>query len=267
MAKKKKRRHPQRPRPRPQTPGAAAPDPAAAAADARDAVAAESEPDHGTSRRAERKEDARRERERRMRQARRRQRTRRLLRWGIVLGLIVAIVVVVVVVRNQSQVDETALEAALQRLSCTDVEEQNAEQPNEHVEPYAHGENGVPAFGGNHVGTPLPQEPKVYTQQPPEEAAIHNLEHGYILIYYAAEGDNALDPTLVSALEDVANSETEVLMSPYADLAKPLYLVAWGARQSCDPPPDASAEDVTLVAEGFIEDWKDGKYAPEPAVP
>jgi hypothetical protein len=123
----------------------------------------------------------------------------------------------------------------------------------------------VPAFGGNHTGGTLPGEPKIYTQQPPEQTAIHNLEHGYVIVYYAADGENALDEGLVSALEGVVEGESEVLMSPYEGLADPLYFVAWGARQACDPPADASTEDVVDVAEGFIAEWKNGEFAPEAA--
>lgn len=187
------------------------------------------------------------------------------MRWGIVLGVAVGIAAIVWFVGRQGRVDEAAAQLAVDRLSCTEIEEQDGDQPNEHTEPFAAGEGGVPAFGGNHNGSTLPPDPKVYDQPIPEANAIHNLEHGYVIVYYANEGDAALDPELISALEDVANQESEVLMAPYDDLAKPLYLLAWGARQSCDPPSDASTEDAALVTEAFIDEWKNGTYAPEPA--
>jgi hypothetical protein len=254
MAKKKKKRQPQRPRPRPQTG-------AAEAAAAREAA----EPDSGlpASRRSERKEEARRERERRIKQARRKQRNRRLIRWGILLLVVVIIAAIVWFAGRADREAQERARAASERLSCTEVEEQDAVQPNEHVEPYASGQDGVPAFGGNHTGGVLRPEPKVYTQQPQEQTAIHNLEHGYVFVYYAAEGDNALDEGLVEGLEDLVNDETEVLMSPYEGLDEPLYFVAWGARQSCDPPEGASTADAVAVAEGFIAEWKNGDYAPE----
>ena len=257
MAKKKKRRSSQRPRPRPQS-GT----PAAAAA-AREA--AEAETGQSVSKRAERKEEARRERERRIKQARRRQRNRRLIRWGILLGVVALIAGIVYFSGRAERAEKEEAELAADRLSCTAVEEQEATLPNEHQEPYALGEGGVPAFGGNHTGGVLPPEPKVYDQQPPEQTALHNLEHGYVILYYAAEGENALDPGLVTALEDLVAGETEVLMSPYEGLAEPVYFLAWGARQSCSPPADATAADIVDVAEGFIADWKNGQYAPEAA--
>lgn len=257
MAKKKKRRPSQRPRPRPP-----AGTPAAAAADRE---AAEAEGGHSVSRRAERKEEARRERERRIKQARRKQRTRKLIRWGILLGVVALIAGIVYFSGRAERQEKVEAEAAAERISCTEIEEQEATLPNEHVEPYAQGEDGVPAFGGNHTGGTLPPEPKVYQQQPPEQTALHNMEHGYAVVYYAAEGENALDEELVTALEDLVNEETEVLMSPYEGLAEPLYFVAWGARQGCSPPAEASSADVINVAEGFIAEWKNGQFAPEAA--
>jgi hypothetical protein len=154
--------------------------------------------------------------------------------------------------------------AAGERVNATEVETE-ANLPNQHTEPFAVGQGGVPAFGGNHTPGALPAEPRIYEQQPPEETAVHNLEHGYVIVYYAAEGENALDEDLVAALEDVVGDESEVLMSPYEGLAEPLYLLAWGARQSIDPPADVDSDDVVLVTEAFIDEWKNGEFAPEAA--
>lgn len=269
MAKKrKKRRSPQRPnRPRQQAAGAggsAETGPDAAQASAR---GEERDASQSPSRRAERKEEARRERERRMKQARRRQRTRRLVRWATTLAVIAGVVLLVIYIQNRGKVDEGQLATAAERLNCTEVEEQDAEQTNQHAEPYDVGEGGVPSFGGNHNGTYLPADPKVYDQATPEDQAVHNLEHGYVLIYYANEGDGALSEELISGLEDLAEGETEILMSPYPELAQPVTFVAWGARQSCDPPENASSGDAALVAQGFIDEWKNGQFAPEPSVP
>jgi hypothetical protein len=255
MAKKKRRRHPHRSaRPRPQ------------GADSASVTTAEREADveRTPSRRAERKEEARRERERRIRQARRRQRTRRLVRWGIALAVVGGIGGIWYVATSESRRLQEEAALAAERVNATEVETE-ANLPNEHVEPYAVGVGGVPAFGGNHTPGALPAEPKIYEQQPPEETAVHNLEHGYVIVYYAAEGANALDEDLVAALEDVVRDESEMLMSPYEGLAEPLYLLAWGARRSIDPPADVDPDDVVLVTEAFIDEWKNGQFAPEAA--
>ena len=256
MAKKKKKRHQQRSgRPRPQEKGAAA----VATAEREDADGA-----RPASRRAERKEEARRERERRIRQVRRKQRTRRLVRWGIVAGVAGGIAGAIYLAGSESREIKEQAGAAATRVGATEVETDEA-LPNEHQEPYGTSQDGVPAMGGNHTPGALPAEPKTYQQQPPEETAIHNLEHGYVIVYYADEGDNALDADIVSALEDVVAGETEVLMAPYQGLAQPMYLLAWGARQAIDPPEDASPDDVVLVTRAFIDEWKNGRFAPEAA--
>lgn len=252
MAKKKRKRHPQRPRP--QSSGGTAV-----------ATAEPTEAERSPSKRAERKEEARRERERRIKQARRRRRNRRLIRWGTAVGVVGLIAGGIYLAGGESRDLERRAGAAAGRVNAAEVETE-PDLPAEHVEPFAAGVNGVPAVGGNHSSN-LPPEPKVYTQQPPEESVIHNFEHGYVAIYYAEEGENALDPKFVSALEDLVNGESEVFLSPYEGLAQPLYLTAWGARQAVDPPTDASVEDVTLVAQAFIDEWKNGQFAPEPSAP
>jgi hypothetical protein len=257
MAKKrKKRRHPQRPS-RPATQAGAA------AAEARRSAEAPTEADRSPSKRAERKEEARRERERRIRQVKRRRRTRRLIRWGVVVVVAGGIAGGVYLSGQEDRERQARAAALASELNCTEVEEQGAAQLNEHVEPFAQGESGVPAFGGNHTPGALPADPKVYQQQPPEETAIHNLEHGYVIVYYSDEDENALDDEIVSALEDMVSDQTEVLMSPYAGLSEPVHFLAWGARQACDPPADSDPEDIVFLAEAFIDEWKNGQFAPE----
>ncbi|MGH2691186.1 MAG: DUF3105 domain-containing protein [Actinomycetota bacterium] len=179
------------------------------------------------------------------------------------MAVVAAIATPIIISNVRSSEEEQKAAAAARRIGCGPIEEE-PDLPNEHVEPFAQGEDGVPAVGGNHSSA-LPPEPKVYTQQPPEENAVHNLEHGYVLVYYAADGENALDEKFVTALEDLVNDETEVLMSPYEGLAKPLYLTAWGVRRGCDPPAGASTDDVVTGATGFIDEWKNGQFAPEAA--
>ncbi|MGH2712104.1 MAG: DUF3105 domain-containing protein [Actinomycetota bacterium] len=156
--------------------------------------------------------------------------------------------------------------AAAARANCFDFFPLSdaSDLPVAHEEPYALGEAGTPAAGGNHAPTPLPPEPKVYTQQPPEEAGVHNLEHGYVIVYYRS-GDDGLPQELVTALATLVNGETEVLMAPYEGAESLLWLVAWGVRQPCDPAPGTDPADVVLVARAFIDDWRNGPYAPEPA--
>jgi uncharacterized protein DUF3105 len=239
----------------------------AAAPAGRDTAAAE----RPTSARAERKEQARRERERRIRQARRRRRMRRGARWGAVLGVGAAIAVFAYVQVQGGQELQRRAERAAGRVGCSSIETKQDQvdaaavlsQAQIHSPPFAQGANGEPATAGHH-SSPLPGEPHVYDQPIPEANAVHNLEHGYILVYYAKTGDQPLAENIRTALADLARGETKVIMAPYPDLASPLDLVAWGKLQKCDPPSDANPDDAVTVARGFIDQFRAGGLAPEP---
>jgi hypothetical protein len=234
-------------------------------------------PDRSPSARAERKEQARRERERRIKLARRRQRIRRATRWGAAAGVVALIAGGVYLFTGESREARAEAQAAARALNCTPVDLDQAEQPDpyegmspeeiaavNHSPPFASGQNGVPATAGPH-SQQLPSDPAVYEQPVPEANIVHNLEHGYALIYYAAAGENALSDDIRSELEEVARSQSEVIMAPYPDLASPMALVAWRELQQCDPGEDADPEDALVVAEEFIDRFKNGSLAPEPA--
>jgi hypothetical protein len=224
-----------------------------------------------TTTRQERKEQARRERERRIREARRRQRMRRLARWGVAAGVAGGVAVAIFLFTRQGREEQAEAQAAASRLNCTPIETKQDEvdaaaaldQQTLHSPPFSQGRNGVPVTAGRH-STPLPSAPAVYEQPIPEANAVHNLEHGYVVIYYAAEGDNELTDPIRSRLEDLANGEEKVLMAPYRGLAASFDLVAWGKLQTCDPPDDAEPDDAATVAEYFISQFRSGGLAPEP---
>ena len=234
---------------------------------------ATAEVDRSPSARAERKEQARRDRERRIKQARRRQRVRRATRWGIAAGVLALIGGgIYLATREGAQLQEEA-EAAAERLNGTptrtlqgEVDEAAALDPQTlHSPPFAQGENGVPVTAGPH-SSPLPTPPFVYQQPIPEANAVHNLEHGYVIIYYAADGENVLADDLRSALaEYVEDESSKVLMAPYSNLASSFALVAWGKLQTFDPPADADPEDAVTVAQAFVDQFRSGGLAPEPS--
>jgi Protein of unknown function (DUF3105) len=225
--------------------------------------------ERGTSRQ-ERKEHARRERERRIREARRRQRMRKLTRWGIAAAVVLGVGAVIWWQSQQGRELAEAAEAAGSRLNCSPIQTKQDEvdaadaldQETLHSPPFTRGRNGVPATAGRH-STPLPAQPAVYEQPIPEENTIHNLEHGYVVIYYSDQGA-ALADDLRSELERVAQSEEKVLIAPYPDLANSFDLVAWGKLQTCDPPGDADPDDAATVANFFIDEFRSGGLAPEP---
>jgi hypothetical protein len=242
MAKKRrKKRRPDRPAAR----GAAAP------------PGRGEEPERPASARAERKEQARRERERRIKQARRRQRIRRATRWGAVLGVAAAVggFAFFQIQENRRLAERAAV--AAEAIGCDEVQEPQNEGT-EHLQPGdAPPQYGTtPATSGPHSATPLPSDPAVYSEPVPEPAAVHNLEHGYVLIYYRQDGQGALDEDAVDALADVAEGESEVIMAPYDNLpdGTNLAFVAWTRLRDC--AAEGSAEDVALAATTFIDQFK-----------
>jgi hypothetical protein len=253
MAKKKrKKRPPQRPAQR---------------AGAATTEAARPQGERPASARAEKKEQARLERERRIRLARRRQRMRRATRWGAVLGVAGAITALVLVQVNQGSELEAAAAAAAERIGCGAVQTPT-DEGTEHLQPGSPPPDygTVPANSGPHDPQPLPSDPAVYGQPVPETAAVHNLEHGYVLIHYRAEGEGALPPATVDALGELVEDESEVIMAPYPELQEGtnLALVAWTRLLEC--AGEGEADDARLVAENFIEQFRNNSAAPEAEV-
>jgi hypothetical protein len=259
MAKKKrKKRPPQRPAQRAGT--------ATATASRTEA------PERTASARAERKEQARLERERRIKQARRQVRMRRAVRWGIAGVVVLGIGGAVWLANRESRELQGAAEAAAKRLGGSAIETKQDEvdaaaaldQQTLHSPPFARGTNGEPVTAGPH-SNPLPSPPFVYDQPIPEASAVHNLEHGYVIVYYAADGENALAEDIRTGLEGYVEDESnKILMAPYPGLAHSFDLVAWGNLQTFDPPEGANPEDAVTVAQAFVDQFRAGGLAPEP---
>lgn len=244
MAKKKKRR-------RPPTRPAIRPEP--------------------TSARVERKEEARKEREARIRRARRRVLLRRLSRVGIVLLLAALIGVLIYWRGGESRRQRAEAAEATQRLGCSQVEDL-AEEGRQHLaageQPPDYGT--TPGTSGKHNGSPLPADPRVYDQPfdaTLEARAVHNLEHGYVLLYYRSQDDAGVPESVVNALADLANAEDQVILAPYPDLPdeQSLAFAAWTHLRSCPTVTANDADDVIAVARGFIDEFRDHSDAPEAA--
>jgi hypothetical protein len=254
MAKKKRRKR--RPGPRPGGSAQAT------------ATATESRPESPSNRQL-RKELARKERERALKRARRRVRTRRLMRWGAVV-VVLAAIAGFFVYRNIQAGRQQELAAAA--IGCGPIQTKQREvdetaamdSVTRHSPPFAEGTNGVPVTAGAHSST-LPPEPHVYDNPVPEENAVHNLEHGYVLIYYRQDGEEALPDDFRAALEDLAQGESKVIMAPYEGLDGSLALVAWGKLQMCTVPAEGDTGDGVTVARWFIDQFRGGGLAPEPS--
>lgn len=96
---------------------------------------------------------------------------------------------------------------------------------------------------------------------------MHNLEHGYVLVYYRAGGDAALPARVVGRLTDLANGATKVIMAPFPDLVEgtSLAFAAWNRLQQC--PSTVTSEQALGLAQAFLDRFASGGEAPEPSAP
>jgi hypothetical protein len=93
--------------------------------------------------------------------------------------------------------------------------------------------NSVPATSGPHWDQQgvAPAAWGVYSSPLPEPAAVHNLEHGGIVIWYQPAKVNAADRATLEAYvrEQTASAQFKFIVSPYSgkDFGHPIAVVAW----------------------------------------
>jgi uncharacterized protein DUF3105 len=255
MAKKKRRRRP------PARPSAARNRPGTGTT-SRQAVAERDSQSKDETRRL-RRETARRQAHKRLQKMRRRQ----LLRRGLAAAVVVAALGAGVFYFQGKRQAKNRVAAQGRQIAaaagCTDVVTE-PDRGNSHQPPYVYQQH--PATSGSH-GTPLPADQHVYRQPVPEENAVHNLEHGYVLVYYRRTGKPTLSAKVVDDLERLAKSQSKVIVAPYARLEtrKALALVAWNKLQQC--PSTIKPDQGDRLARAFIAQFRSGGDAPEPAAP
>lgn len=225
--------------------------------------------EHGRrSSRAERKEMARRERERARKSFARRQAIRRSAMVGAVVAVLAIGAYLIFHVSAPGSVSAKALEVG-RAAGCSDVQTPAGDAPGgQHLASgQAAGYTEHPATSGPHDPAPLPSEPAVYTEPVREENAVHNLEHGYVLLYYRADGTQALGEPVVKRLATIAEQQDKVLLAPYPSLGNgtSLTIVAWNKLWQC--PATLSADDAATIANSFIEAYRGTSNAPEGSVP
>ena len=230
--------------------------------------ASEPLPTPARSDRAERKEMARRQRELAQRRVARQRGIRRAVTIGAVAAVVGVAAFLLLRVGAPGDISAEALDVA-RAAGCGEVQTPAASAPGgQHL---AAGESANytdrPASSGVHASAPLPAEPAVHTQPVDEAAAVHNLEHGYILLYHRAKGPEALPEDVVSRLSAIAEGQDKVLVAPYPDLDEgtSLAIVAWNKLWEC--PSTVSAADAATIASSFIEAYKGTSNAPEGNVP
>jgi Protein of unknown function (DUF3105) len=146
-------------------------------------------------------------------------------------------------------------------LAVVDARQQSAGAP-EDVQTYDVGPGGehtsgevdyeqTPPVGGEH--NPVWQNCGYYDAPVRDETAVHSLEHGAVWITYSPD----LPQDEVAQLQDIAESNTYILVSPYPDLESPVVASAWGKQVLLD-----GADDPDL--ESFIQAYRQGPDTPEP---
>jgi Protein of unknown function (DUF3105) len=139
-----------------------------------------------------------------------------------------------------------------------------ADQGNVHVIDINQAYTQHPATSGPHYPVPLPPQPSVYTTPVPEARAVHNLEHGYVWVYYRDSGAAALSAGAIDALRTAATAQRKVLMAPYPQLPDGVTLAfaAWDELQQCGSGVTATQAVASLGS--FVNTYREGPLAPEP---
>lgn len=120
-----------------------------------------------------------------------------------------------------------------------------------------------PATSGPHYPEWYVVPPQVFPTPLVETKAVHNLEHGYVIVYYAKGPDSQLPAAVVTALATRVNGQRKVLMAPYAALpaGEGLAFAAWDELQFCDGTVTAAEAGGAL--DKFVAAFREGPQAPE----
>lgn len=111
----------------------------------------------------------------------------------------------------------------------------------------------APPVGGEHF--PVPATCGFYEPgtEPPDELAVHSLEHGSIWIAY----DPGLDEAQLTALRDLVGQQAKVLATPMDGLDSPLVVSAWARQLTLDGVDDPRLQQ-------FVDAYRNSGNAPEP---
>ncbi len=208
--------------------------------------------------RREHKQEARERREQALKRSSRRATFRRALQFAAVAAAALLTFQFLTRVGAPKAIAQAAVIAA-RDAGCTGVRQPLAENPpgGLHDPPYEYDQH--PATSGHHTD-PLPRGVQGAPMR--DQNVVHNLEHGYVAIYYR---DGALPSDVVKALQDVTNARGEVVMGAYGQLPDGVDLAfgAWNRLQTCPAGPDLTAPRARTIATGFIDAFQNTNIAPE----
>lgn len=112
------------------------------------------------------------------------------------------------------------------------------------------GQASAPPVGGNHNA--VPETCAVYSQQIPNEHAVHSMEHGAAWVTYRPD----LPVSQLATLKGEVNGNPYRLMSPYPGLRSSISLQAWGRQLFVDSASDPRVKE-------FLGSFTNGPTTPE----
>jgi hypothetical protein len=214
--------------------------------------------------RRERKEEARQAREAARKAAQRRASFRRAVTLGVVGLVVFGVLLWVQRAASPRRIPAVSVQAA-DAAGCSDVSSPESNPDRTHLDPGASFTYpSEPATSGPHDPSPLPDDPKVLGAQPPETQAVHSLEHGAVLAYYRASGDNALPQDVIDRLKTTVSNVKNLYLAPHESLpaGTSLAMTAWNKLQTC--PAGITPDQAALVVKGFSHAYACTSNAPEP---
>lgn len=110
----------------------------------------------------------------------------------------------------------------------------------------------MPPVGGRHAPSPFWQNCGFYAEPIRNESGVHSLEHGAVWVTY----DPDLPTDQIEQLRQIADDQTFVLVSPFADLPSSVVASAWNRQIQLD---DANDERL----DQFIRRFRLADTAPE----
>lgn len=170
-------------------------------------------------------------------QERAEKRSQLMFRVGIGALVVVLVGVVVFVALNRDSESPSETIAGL---------ESNSDVTRNHVEGAVDYPNNPP-LGGDHAPTWLGRvvgQCGAFAEPVPTENAVHSLEHGAIWITY----DPELESDQVSTLEEYAEGESKIIVSPFEGMDTPIAVSGWGNQVKVD---DASDERIEQFIDAF----------------
>ena len=108
----------------------------------------------------------------------------------------------------------------------------------------------TPPVGGDHNA--VPETCAVYSQQIPNEHAVHSMEHGAAWVTYRPD----LPVSQLATLKGEVNGNSHRLMSPYPGLKSAISLQAWGRQLFVDSASDKRVKE-------FLDSFTNGPTTPE----